>query len=72
MFSGWLVIGLVLGAIAGTLATDLTLVELRERRTLNWTPLVWEWPRKQLLFVVVGLLIGVMSPSRLLHSAGQV
>jgi hypothetical protein len=55
LFSPWFLIGFVLGAIAGTLATDLTREEVLRSEGFKSTLRFWTWSRQQSLVVVAVL-----------------
>jgi hypothetical protein len=60
IFSVWFVVGFAIGAIAGTLATDLTREQLFENDQFSRTVSFWRWPYQQsLLFLALlwGLLV---------------
>jgi Protein of unknown function (DUF2934) len=52
LFSAWFAIGFALGAIAGTLATDLTRQEILQNEKFNYTLRFWQWSRQQSLAFV--------------------
>lgn len=56
----WFVAGVVLGAVAGTLATDLTRQELLQKDQFSRSPRFWQWSRKQLLVFVALLWVTLL------------
>src|SRR4051812_26797840 len=54
LFSAWFFVGFVIGAIVGTLATDLTRQDFSTFKA-DFTPWFWRWPGLQMI-IFLGLL----------------